>query len=336
MSRSRQNLSSSQAAAHLGVSAKALRLYEQRGLIAPERTSAGWRAYGRADMARAAEIISLRALGLSLTQIARVMKGNRGDLEAGLAAHEVRLQEQASQIASSLKRVQSLQSDIVQGQTPALAELAIAVVGGERLAAGFKLPWPWGGEWFELRDIGMLNFITGPLGSGKTRLAQRLAEQLPDAAFLGLDRLTDGSASRHFAEDAALTKRVERRLEWLAEDGAERSDALQALVTALEAQAPSILVVDMVEQGLNEATQKALIAHLRLVKPAKRALFLMTRSSSILDIDAVKATETVIVCPANHSPPIRVVPYPGGRGYEAVDTCLANPEVRARTANIAR
>nr|WP_245319666.1 MerR family transcriptional regulator [Mesorhizobium temperatum] len=43
------------------MSAKALRLYEQRGLIAPIRTAAGWRAYGPVEMSRAAEIAALRA-----------------------------------------------------------------------------------------------------------------------------------------------------------------------------------------------------------------------------------------------------------------------------------
>ncbi len=37
-------LNPSEAARRLGISAKALRLYEQRGLIAPVRSSAGWRA----------------------------------------------------------------------------------------------------------------------------------------------------------------------------------------------------------------------------------------------------------------------------------------------------
>jgi DNA-binding transcriptional MerR regulator len=36
-------LNASDAASRLGVSAKALRLYEQRGLIVPVRTAAGWR-----------------------------------------------------------------------------------------------------------------------------------------------------------------------------------------------------------------------------------------------------------------------------------------------------
>jgi hypothetical protein len=57
----------------------------------------------------------------------------------------------------------------------------------------------------------------------------------------------------------------------------------------------------------------------------------MTRSSAILDLGAVGADEAIILCPANHSPPSSVAPYPGAPGYEAVATCLASPQVRART-----
>ena len=77
MSSSAQFLNPSEAAIRLGVSAKALRLYEQRGLIAPLRTAAGWRTYGPGEMARAAEIVALRALGLSLNQVAGVLNGRR-------------------------------------------------------------------------------------------------------------------------------------------------------------------------------------------------------------------------------------------------------------------
>ena len=44
--------------------------------------------------------------------------------------------------------------------------------------------------------------------------------------------------------------------------------------------------------------------------------------------------ELIILCPANHSPPSFVAPYPGAPGYEAVATCLATPEVRARTDGV--
>src|SRR5262249_35015116 len=94
------------------------------------------------------------------------------------------------------------------------------------------------------------------------------------------------------------------------------------------------LVVDMVEQGLDHATQEALIAYLRRRGPEAPSLFLLTRSSAILDLAAVGPDETIIFCPANHSPPTQVAPYPGAPGYEAVATCLASPEVRARTEGV--
>ena len=74
-------LNPSEAARQLGISTKALRLYEQLGLLTPGRTSAGWRAYGPAEMARAADIVGLRALGLSLREVGRVIEGDAQTLE---------------------------------------------------------------------------------------------------------------------------------------------------------------------------------------------------------------------------------------------------------------
>ena len=81
----------------------------------------------------------------------------------------------------------------------------------------FDLPWPWGGERFELQDIRSLNYIVGPLGSGKTHLAKRIAETLPGAAFLGLDRLAHGdTAARPLRDrDPALKSRVDQTMAWL-------------------------------------------------------------------------------------------------------------------------
>jgi len=234
----------------------------------------------------------------------------------------------------TLRRVASLRDDLARGRAPSANELIAVLDADDRLSVGFALPWPWGGEWFALHGIPRLTFITGPLGSGKTRLAERLADELAVACFLGLDRLSDGRVERWLAEDPELAMRVARTLDWLDEEGAERSDALHALIVAFEADHPAIIVVDMVEEGLSGATQQALIASLRRRAPRKRALFLMTRSSSILDLELVGADEAVVYCPANHSAPFRIVPHPGGQGYEAVATCLAPPEVRARSAGV--
>ncbi len=85
MNPSRRSFTPAQASAALGVSAKALRLYEQHGLLTPDRTRTGWRTYDAGVMARAAEIVALRSLGLSLAQVARVLDGNPRDLDLGLS-----------------------------------------------------------------------------------------------------------------------------------------------------------------------------------------------------------------------------------------------------------
>jgi DNA-binding transcriptional MerR regulator len=115
VSSSAEFLNPSEAARRLGVSAKALRLYEQRGLVAPVRTAAGWRAYGPGEMTRAAEIASLRALGLSLAQVARVLGGDSQSLEPALAAHQATLEGRIRQVADAIEKVRGLRADLARG-----------------------------------------------------------------------------------------------------------------------------------------------------------------------------------------------------------------------------
>jgi DNA-binding transcriptional MerR regulator len=262
---SAQFLSPSEAARRLGVSVKALRLYEQRGLIAPARTAAGWRAYGPDEMSCVAEIAALRELGLSLSEVARVLGGDSESLEPALAAHQAVLEGRVRQFADAVDKVRRLRADITGGRAPAARELARPLRPARKFSAVFDLPWPWGGERFELHDVRSLNYIIGPLGSGKTRLAKRIAETVPGAAFLGLDRLMDGGATASVLldRDPALKSRVDATLAWLVEDGATVSEALIGLLAGLETEGPAILVIDMLEQGLDRVTQEALIARLR-------------------------------------------------------------------------
>jgi DNA-binding transcriptional MerR regulator len=287
-------------------------------------------------MARAAEIIALRRLGLSLAQIARVLGDDPQGLEPAMAAHQATLESRIRQLEGAVGKVRELRASLSQGESPTASEPVRLLAPTAGMSVAFALPWPWGGERFELSDIRPLNYIIGPLGSGKTRLARRLAETLPNAAFLGLDRLEQGGAAARaqLEADPALKSRVERALAWLVEDGAAASEALIALLAGLESDGASVVVVDMVEQGMEQAAQQAVIAHLRRRGPGQRPLFLLTRSCAILDLAAVGAEEAIILCPANHSPPSRVAPYPGAPGYEAVATCLASPAVRARTEGV--
>ena len=77
---STQVLNPSETAQRLGVSTKALRSYEERGLLQPVRTEAGLRAYGPSEMAMAAQIAALRGLGFSLAQVKCVLGGDHDGL----------------------------------------------------------------------------------------------------------------------------------------------------------------------------------------------------------------------------------------------------------------
>ena len=328
-----RTLYATEAARRLGISTKALRLYERRGLIAPGRTAAGWRAYGPDELARAAEVVALRALGLGLAEVTRALRGDRRGLEPALAAHQAALEGRVGQLGAAIEELRALRARLAGDGA---RELAPRPGPAAAPVVRFALPWPWGGEPFELRALRPLSYLVGPLGSGKTRLARRLAEELPGAAFLGLERLAAGAAARaRLDADPALAARVDRARARLVDDGATTSGALLALLVGLEADGPAALVVDMVEDELDHATQRVLIAYLRERAAAGACpLVLMTRSSAILDLAAVGPGEAILFCPANHSPPVWVSSAPGAPGREAVATCLASPAVRARTRGV--
>jgi DNA-binding transcriptional MerR regulator len=297
------------------------------------------RTYGPTEMARAARIAGLRALGLSLAQVERVLAGDPQGLAPALADHQAALEARMAELAAAVDKVRGLRAGLARGEAPDEAALAGLDHGGRggAPALAFDLPWPWGGERFELRELKPLTFIVGPLGSGKTRLAQRIAETLPDAVFLPMDRAEgEGLQAAHarLAADPALQARFDQALAWLAEEGVEASDALIVLLTGLQDLDASAIVVDMAEEGLDEATQEALIAHLRRRGPVAPPLFLMTRSTAILDLAALGPDEAILFCPANHSPPSLIPAWAGAPGQEAVASCLAAPEVRARTHGV--
>ena len=325
-----------EASRRLGVSRKALRLYEQRGLIAPLRTASGWRTYGPDDMARAREIVALRALGLGLEQIEALVQGDPDVIEPTLAAHQAVLEGRARELADTVDKIRALRSNLAKGRRPPFEQLMRPAPPATEVACAFDLPWPWGGERFELCHAGSITYITGPLGSGKTRFARKIAESLPGGVFWGAERSEDGGEAIRARMDAdpALRSRVDRALNAMKDDGAVVSKALATLLVALELDDGAIPVIDMVEQGLDQPSQEALMAYLRRRHGNARMVFLLTRSRAILDLDAVGAEEAIFLCPANHSPPTRVWPYAGTPGYEAVATCLAAPEIRARAGDM--
>jgi DNA-binding transcriptional MerR regulator len=67
-------LTAAECAARTGLTVRALRVYEDYGLIAPKRTPSGWRWYGKAELVRLNTIALLKTAGLTLSQIRHVTK----------------------------------------------------------------------------------------------------------------------------------------------------------------------------------------------------------------------------------------------------------------------
>jgi DNA-binding transcriptional MerR regulator len=79
-----------------GVSVRALHHYDQIGLLSPsERTEAGYRLYGAAEIGRLQQIISLKHLGFSLGEIRACLDQPEYRLPRVLPLHATRLREQA-------------------------------------------------------------------------------------------------------------------------------------------------------------------------------------------------------------------------------------------------
>jgi DNA-binding transcriptional MerR regulator len=94
-----------EAARRLGISIKALRIYERRGLVKPRRTARGWRLYAPQDLERVSQALAFRAMGFSLSQIVGLMDAAPGELAAALAAQEAHLRAARSGLDAALDAV---------------------------------------------------------------------------------------------------------------------------------------------------------------------------------------------------------------------------------------
>ncbi len=82
----------------LGVSRKALRLYEAQGLIRPERTSADWRVYGPEQIKRLHQIVALKSFGFPLTRIAEILTGKVPNLAVFLEIQQQAVKRELAQL----------------------------------------------------------------------------------------------------------------------------------------------------------------------------------------------------------------------------------------------
>lgn len=105
-----------------GLTVKALRLYEQHGLIHPTRTPAGWRSYDKETIARLQKIQVLKRMGLRLAEIRDVLEEGV-ELDRLLRAQEAVLASQQAQLVSTLLAIRCALSQLEGGNALSVDDL---------------------------------------------------------------------------------------------------------------------------------------------------------------------------------------------------------------------
>jgi DNA-binding transcriptional MerR regulator len=111
-------------ARRLGVTTKALRVYEREGLVIPHRAESRWRLYGPAQIARLHQIIVLRDLGLPLKSI-KTLVGSHSRLRDILRLQRETLEFQQDKIKRAIALIEVAQCQIDAGRDLSLDELVI-------------------------------------------------------------------------------------------------------------------------------------------------------------------------------------------------------------------
>ena len=120
-------LTPAETAKRFGVSIKALRLYEQHGLLTPSRKPAGstgsaWRSYGPDQIARLHQILALKSLGFPLARIGGLLKGP-DTLKSVLARQEQALARECARLSRALRLVHAARAKLDCGQTLSIDDL---------------------------------------------------------------------------------------------------------------------------------------------------------------------------------------------------------------------
>lgn len=103
-----------------GLSLRAIRFYEDKGLLAPRRINGG-RAYSRRDRVRLALILRGRAVGMSLGEIEHILSlyGDHGEGHAKQLDYLIgRIDEAMAELDTRRRNIEAMQAElsVVQGE----------------------------------------------------------------------------------------------------------------------------------------------------------------------------------------------------------------------------
>jgi DNA-binding transcriptional MerR regulator len=116
-----------------GLTSRALRFYEARGLLTPLRTYSGRRLYGRGELERIQQILALKRAGLSLAQIGKLTARGNMDLRLLVDAQLKIIEERRAELEGSKALLLSIKSRIDRGEPVDAATFCSLIREGDRI-----------------------------------------------------------------------------------------------------------------------------------------------------------------------------------------------------------
>jgi MerR family transcriptional regulator, thiopeptide resistance regulator len=220
-----------------GVTVRTLHYYDQIGLVSPgERTGAGHRRYVEADVRRLYRVRALSGLGLSLEQVATVLRGSMEDLDSLrdlLAAQLADLELRADRIEESAHRVRALLDRLAGSAMPepeqflsTLVPLSVDVgryltdvqregLAEHAAAMGAGAVEALRTEWVELLTRLRQHLLDGTPAEDETVMALAARWQEIADAFGTHDRHLETAVTAFWRENQAeIGEQLDRRMGW--------------------------------------------------------------------------------------------------------------------------
>jgi len=118
-----------------GLTSRALRFYEARGLVKPLRSASGRRHYGPAELERLHQIMAMKRAGLTLGQIEKLSAGRKIDLKQLVAAQMQSLDERQRELAAARRLLTSVLSRLDRSEPIDVATFCSLIQQGETIVS---------------------------------------------------------------------------------------------------------------------------------------------------------------------------------------------------------
>jgi DNA-binding transcriptional MerR regulator len=127
------SLDISDVATRTGLTARALRFYEARGLVQPLRTANGRRHYGAGELAHLTAIVALKRAGFTLAAIQRLLAGRETNLGRLVAAQIAEVDARAAELTDTRALLANVMSRIDRGEPIDVATLCSLISKGNTM-----------------------------------------------------------------------------------------------------------------------------------------------------------------------------------------------------------